>query len=91
MCGKKGHFSRSKLCRSSKKNTTRTRRVKEKEKETETESEESGTEEEVVQRIGKVRQWPRVRRKARISHTVHHVAKVTETEKRQEEQQMGQY
>jgi hypothetical protein len=33
------------------------------EKEKETETEESSTEEEVVQRIGKVKQWPGTRRR----------------------------
>ena len=86
VCGKKGHFSRSKLCRNSKTNTTSTRRVTEKEKEME--SEESSSEEEVVQRIGKVQQWPQVRRKAR-SHTIYHVARVTE--KRDKRNKMGQH
>ena len=77
-CGKLGHFSRSTLCKSKKKSAA-TRRVKEEEKPSE--SEDSSTEEEAVQRIGEVpheRQWPGVRRKAKSSHSVHHVARVTE-------------
>ena len=52
-----------------------------KEEEKPSESEDSSTEEEAVQRIGEVpheRQWPGVRRKAKSSHSVHHVARVTE-------------